>query len=151
MPDRDRAARRPGPPARLDHLDTAPSPVLRETAGVPPRGFEPLISTLKGWRPRPLDDGGESRPSVARARLDGRGGGAQAGGAWRSRNRITAAAKHAAATSADSPPTIACPKARASRPPTLERHVARAPTPAIAPKTIPSTTAPEASNGIWLG
>src|SRR5687767_7940132 len=28
------------------------------TAGVPPRGFEPLISTLKGWRPRPLDDGG---------------------------------------------------------------------------------------------
>ena len=25
---------------------------------VPPRGFEPLISTLKGWRPRPLDDGG---------------------------------------------------------------------------------------------
>ena len=25
---------------------------------VPPRGFEPLVSTLKGWRPRPLDDGG---------------------------------------------------------------------------------------------
>ncbi len=32
--------------------------VSRKTAGVPPRGFEPLISTLKGWRPRPLDDGG---------------------------------------------------------------------------------------------
>ena len=26
--------------------------------GVPPRGFEPLISALKGRRPRPLDDGG---------------------------------------------------------------------------------------------
>jgi hypothetical protein len=26
---------------------------------VPPRGFEPLISALKGRRPRPLDDGGE--------------------------------------------------------------------------------------------
>ena len=24
---------------------------------VPPTGFEPVISTLKGWRPRPLDDG----------------------------------------------------------------------------------------------
>ena len=41
------------------HLDAAGPAVLREkTAGVPPRGFEPLISTLKGWRPRPLDDGG---------------------------------------------------------------------------------------------
>ena len=25
---------------------------------MPPRGFEPLISSLKGWRPRPLDDEG---------------------------------------------------------------------------------------------
>ena len=25
---------------------------------VPPAGFEPAISTLKGWRPWPLDDGG---------------------------------------------------------------------------------------------
>ena len=35
---------------------------------VPPRGFEPLISTLKGWRPRPLDDGGtgaRTAPSLA--------------------------------------------------------------------------------------
>ena len=24
---------------------------------VPPTGFEPVISTLKGWRPWPLDDG----------------------------------------------------------------------------------------------
>jgi hypothetical protein len=31
---------------------------------VPPRGFEPLISTLKGWRPRPLDDGGRERRRV---------------------------------------------------------------------------------------
>ncbi len=28
---------------------------------VPPAGFEPAISTLKGWRPRPLDHGGVSR------------------------------------------------------------------------------------------
>jgi hypothetical protein len=28
---------------------------------VPPAGFEPAISTLKGWRPRPLDDGGGPR------------------------------------------------------------------------------------------
>src|SRR5262245_33107851 len=27
---------------------------------VPPRGFEPLISALKGLRPRPLDDGGQN-------------------------------------------------------------------------------------------
>ena len=27
---------------------------------VPPAGFEPAISTLKGWRPGPLDDGGEA-------------------------------------------------------------------------------------------
>ena len=25
---------------------------------MPPRGFEPLIFSLKGWCPRPLDDGG---------------------------------------------------------------------------------------------
>ena len=30
---------------------------------VPPRGFEPLVSTLKGWRPRPLDDGGLGAPT----------------------------------------------------------------------------------------
>ena len=28
---------------------------------MPPRGFEPLISALKGRRPRPLDDGGSGR------------------------------------------------------------------------------------------
>ena len=39
---------------------------------VPPRGFEPLISALKGRRPRPLDDEGESyerRVPCARGRL----------------------------------------------------------------------------------
>ena len=56
------------PFARLDSIVWPPPrpPVLRKTAGVPPRGFEPLISTLKGWRPRPLDDEGEAPPSVAK-------------------------------------------------------------------------------------
>ena len=30
----------------------------RKACGVPPAGFEPAVSTLKGWRPRPLDYGG---------------------------------------------------------------------------------------------
>ena len=49
-------------------MDAAGATVLRteKTAGVPPRGFEPLISTLKGWRPRPLDDGG-GQSSLPRA------------------------------------------------------------------------------------
>src|SRR4026208_1944902 len=42
------------------------TPVTR----VPPRGFEPLISTLKGWRPRPLDGGGRAAASVAAARSE---------------------------------------------------------------------------------
>src|SRR4029078_10139320 len=113
---------------------------------VPPRGFDPLISTLKGWRPRPLDDGGEGRPSVAK----GPRGAAQPEAGRPSRNRSPAGAKQPAAASAESPPTIACPNARASRPRTLERQVARAPTMAIAPNTSPRTTAPDASSGIWL-
>jgi hypothetical protein len=32
--------------------------VARGGVVVPPTGFEPVISTLKGWRPRPLDDRG---------------------------------------------------------------------------------------------
>ena len=32
---------------------------------VPPAGFEPAISTLKGWRPRPLDDGDSAKESIA--------------------------------------------------------------------------------------
>ncbi len=47
-------------------VDTASTTLVRKTAGVPPRGFEPLISTLKGWRPRPLDDGGAGLPEVYR-------------------------------------------------------------------------------------
>lgn len=34
---------------------------------MPPRGFEPLISALKGPRPRPLDDGGTHAPIVGHA------------------------------------------------------------------------------------
>ena len=37
---------------------------VSKTAGVPPSGFEPLISTLKGSCPRPLDDGGAARTGV---------------------------------------------------------------------------------------
>jgi hypothetical protein len=47
-----------------DRVDAAGSAVLRKTAGVPPSGFEPLISTLKGSCPRPLDDGGAARTGV---------------------------------------------------------------------------------------
>ena len=36
----------------------APEEFSHNDGVVPPRGFEPLISTLKGWRPRPLDDEG---------------------------------------------------------------------------------------------
>ena len=50
---------------------------------------------------------------------------------------MIAAAKQPAAISAASPPTIAWPNARASRPATLERHVARAPTAAIAREDEP--------------
>ena len=46
-----RSDRRPRRVRRQDPLE-------RPREVVPPRGFEPLISTLKGWRPRPLDDGG---------------------------------------------------------------------------------------------
>src|SRR5262245_16013419 len=35
---------------------------------VPPAGFEPAISTLKGWRPGPLDDGGLRRAYYSRER-----------------------------------------------------------------------------------
>ena len=48
---------------RLSHW-TPGSTAARTSAGVPPAGFEPAISTLKGWRPRPLDDGGAGRRRV---------------------------------------------------------------------------------------
>jgi DNA invertase Pin-like site-specific DNA recombinase len=151
LPDRHRAGCDPRPLARLDCVDTVRSAVLRKTAGVPPRGFEPLISTLKGWRPRPLDDEGEAGPSVAGA-PDGSGPRACRPGRScqpvRTRNRMTARAMQPAATSDATPPTMAWPKARASLPPTLERQAARAPTAAIAMNTRPRTTRPEASSGI---
>jgi hypothetical protein len=46
-----------------DHVVGTSASLLRGAlVQVPPRGFEPLISTLKGWRPGPLDDGGRSAP-----------------------------------------------------------------------------------------
>ena len=38
---------------------------------VPPTGFEPVISTLKGWRPRPLDDGGSGAGTAGRVYQSG--------------------------------------------------------------------------------
>ena len=43
-------------------VEAAKKPVTARVTGflgavVPPTGFEPVISTLKGWRPWPLDDG----------------------------------------------------------------------------------------------
>jgi hypothetical protein len=66
--DQDRANRRSRSAVGGNRVDARGAAVLRKTAGVPPRGFEPLISTLKGWRPRPLDDGGTRGrlvPSIA--------------------------------------------------------------------------------------
>src|SRR4029077_4366245 len=80
------AVRRPRPTSPGDRVDGADEPDSRKTAGVPPRGFEPLISTLKGWRPRPLDDGGQGRRPVAESSR-----GAQPG-PLASRNRMTATA-----------------------------------------------------------
>ena len=64
MSNPGRAGRREGPAIGDDRLDAAGPALLQKTAGVPPRGFEPLVSTLKGWRPRPLDDGGAGRRRV---------------------------------------------------------------------------------------
>ena len=77
---------------------------------VPPRGFEPLISTLKGWRPRPLDDGGTGRergpectsqPPLVPVQI---------------MPMITAAARQPIAASASSPPTSEVKNALPSRP-----------------------------------
>jgi hypothetical protein len=74
LPDRGPAGGRPRPPDRGDRVDAADAAVPRseKTKGVPPRGFEPLISTLKGWRPRPLDDGGERPRRADRPGASGR-------------------------------------------------------------------------------
>ena len=61
---------------------------------------------------------------------------------------MNAPAKQAAAIRDAKPPTMAWANARPSRPPMLERQAARAPTKATAAKTMPRTTAPEASSGI---
>src|SRR5450759_1480470 len=64
VPDLGRTGRRERPECRGHRVDATGSAVLRKTAGVPPSGFEPLISTLKGSCPRPLDDGGAARTAV---------------------------------------------------------------------------------------
>src|SRR4026209_928225 len=77
----------------------------RRQAGevVPPRGFEPVISTLKGWRPRPLDDGDADPPIVARR--------PRAPSAWPYRHkritRITAPERASAASRIMNPPPSA--------------------------------------------
>src|SRR6476646_8446992 len=88
---------------------------------VPPRGFEPLISTLKGWRPRPLDDGGtgaRTAPSLAERPPQP--------AVWRSRMRMIAPATQPAPAIAARPPPTASAKARPSRPSMLARQIARA-------------------------
>src|SRR4029079_6408974 len=74
--------------------------------------------------------------------------GPQVVGFWLSVAMMNAPAKQAAATSDAIPPTRAWAKARPSRPRTLDRQAARAPTTATAPNQRPSTTAPEARSGI---
>src|SRR5438128_822127 len=57
---------RRGPAGREDR-NTWSHGRASSAALVPPRGFEPLISTLKGWRPGPLDDGGATLDSMPKA------------------------------------------------------------------------------------
>src|SRR5450759_723911 len=68
-PKRDRAHRWPGPGRRGRSrygrvVPTVGSGQAAPARLVPPSGFEPLISTLKGSCPRPLDDGGAARTAV---------------------------------------------------------------------------------------
>jgi hypothetical protein len=58
-------------PANDALVDEAAGVGREKTAGVPPRGFEPLISTLKGSCPRPLDDGGAARTGVYQGEGEG--------------------------------------------------------------------------------
>jgi len=118
---------------RVDRLDAAGPTVLRQkTAGVPPRGFEPLISTLKGWRPRPLDDGGMDGGSLPEgpgrtvpARLANPEAVDQLG-RCDSMNRMIAPARQPAPIIAARPPASAIPTARRSRPAIPAYQVARA-------------------------
>src|SRR6185437_10121087 len=98
---------------------------------VPPRGFEPLISTLKGWRPRPLDDGGEAGSVARRPIRSGRGAG-QAPGIGKpgwgrqpryARASTTATAKHPAAIIPAMPPPTASRIDRPASPSWPERIV----------------------------
>src|SRR6187401_2662022 len=117
----------------------------RRQAGdvVPPRGFEPLISTLKGWRPRPLDDGGRRGPSLAE-------GPAQAAvvASWK---RMIAQAAAPAAAMAAKPPTSATSSIRPPLPRSRPaRHTERRQYTASAANTIASTTEAAANSGIWV-
>ena len=118
----------------------------RRVGLVPPRGFEPLISTLKGWRPRPLDDGGRvprestrgpprpvraPQPGCEQEEQDDRAG--QAAGPD-DRRDAAADAEH------ERPPVPAVD----ARPP-RRRGASRA---ASARKTMPRTAPPAASSGI---
>ena len=118
------------PLKREDRLDARGQALLRKTAGVPPRGFEPLISTLKGWRPRPLDDGGTMPrrwPSLAEdPRATGRRRTAErAYGPLDTWNRMIAAAALPAAAIAAPPPTSDNSSARRPLPTSPARQVAR--------------------------
>src|SRR4029079_2716703 len=93
---------------------------------VPPAGFEPAISTLKGWRPRPLDDGGlQSRASVRQVF-----------------QTIVASAvnvRHPIAIRPAKPRMIARASARPARARDAARHISTSDPIAIAAKHAPST------------
>ena len=55
------------PAAREPPTKNGPVAEAVKQSMVPPAGFEPAVSTLKGWRPRPLDDGDVER-EYSRAR-----------------------------------------------------------------------------------
>src|SRR5258708_3563197 len=107
----ERSRRRARSGGRGDRVDTPCSAFLRKTAGVPPRGFEPLISTLKGWRPRPLDDGGRTAGVYQRVRSR-----QPQAGARDSMNRMIAAARQPLPMIAARPPATAQPSALPLRP-----------------------------------
>src|ERR1051325_4145882 len=99
------------------------SPSARNAAGgadqppevVPPTGFEPVISTLKGWRPRPLDDGGQAPGECSRGLLPARAAD-RTSQADQTRARTMAAAKQPAESIAATPPPSASSTARLPSP-----------------------------------
>ena len=94
-------------------------------SGSTPKGIRTPVATLKGWRPRPLDDGGTGRPESSRgsdrapARVRAQAGGRE------TRNPITAPARNAAPMMAAMPPRRASPIARPLRPSMPARQTAR--------------------------